>query len=91
MGYSRSPNVGNTIASILERNVKEIPALFGLNPVSQLYAVYCMWAMIGDLPIRVLLRRFFVSEATQAFQSLSSKEYTLKWEFPKIGGPNIVP
>ena len=31
---SRSPKVGNPIASILKRNVKGIPALFGLNPVS---------------------------------------------------------
>ena len=32
--YSRSPKVGNPIASILKSNVKGIPALFGLNPVS---------------------------------------------------------
>ena len=32
--YSRSPKVGNPIASILRTNVYGIPALFGLNPVS---------------------------------------------------------
>ena len=32
--YSRSPKVGNPVASILKSNVKGIPALFGLNPVS---------------------------------------------------------
>ena len=32
--YSKSPKVGNPIASILKGNVKGIPALFGLNPVS---------------------------------------------------------
>ena len=32
--YSRSPKVGNPIASILNSNEKGIPALFGLNPVS---------------------------------------------------------
>ena len=32
--YSRSPKVGNPIASILKRNAKGIPALFGLNRVS---------------------------------------------------------
>ena len=32
--YSRSPKVGNPIASILQSNVEGIPALFGLNPVS---------------------------------------------------------
>ena len=32
--YSRSPKVGNPIASILKSNVQGIPALFGLNPVS---------------------------------------------------------
>ena len=32
--YSRSPKVGNPIASILESNVYGISALFGLNPVS---------------------------------------------------------
>ena len=32
--YSRSPKVENPIASILKSNVKGIPALFGLNPVS---------------------------------------------------------
>ena len=32
--YSRSPKVGNPIASILKSNVKGIPALFVLNPVS---------------------------------------------------------
>ena len=32
--YSRSPKVGNPIASILKSNGKGIPALFDLNPVS---------------------------------------------------------
>ena len=32
--YSRSPKVGNPMASILKSLVKGIPALFGLNPVS---------------------------------------------------------
>ena len=32
--YSRSLKVGNPIASILKSNVSGIPALFGLNPVS---------------------------------------------------------
>ena len=32
--YSRSLKVGNPIASILKSNVLGIPALFGLNPVS---------------------------------------------------------
>ena len=32
--YSRSPEVGNPIASILKINLWGIPALFGLNPVS---------------------------------------------------------
>ena len=33
--YSRSPKVGNPIASILKsNNAQGIPALFGLNPVS---------------------------------------------------------
>ena len=32
--YSRSPKVGNPIASIPNGNVQGIPALFGLNPVS---------------------------------------------------------
>ena len=32
--YSRSQKVGNPIASILKSNVQGIPALFGLNPVS---------------------------------------------------------
>ena len=32
--YSRSPKVGNPIASILKNNVLGLPALFGLNPVS---------------------------------------------------------
>ena len=32
--YSRSQKVGNPIASILKSNVWGIPALFGLNPVS---------------------------------------------------------
>ena len=32
--YNRSPKVGNPIASILKKNVYRIPALFGLNPVS---------------------------------------------------------
>ena len=32
--YSRSPKVGNPIASILKSNVKGILGLFGLNPVS---------------------------------------------------------
>ena len=32
--YSRSPKVGNPIASILKTNVWGIPALFGLHPVS---------------------------------------------------------
>ena len=41
--YSRSPKVGNPIASILnlKSNVWGIPAQFGLNPVFQLYGVYC--------------------------------------------------
>ena len=34
MYYSRSLKVGNPIASILKSNVWGIPALFGLNPVS---------------------------------------------------------
>ena len=32
--YSRSQKVGNPIASILKSNVEGIPALFGLNQVS---------------------------------------------------------
>ena len=32
--YSRSPKVGNLVALILKSNVEGIPALFGLNPVS---------------------------------------------------------
>ena len=32
--YSRSPKVGNPMASILKSKVKGIPALFGLIPVS---------------------------------------------------------
>ena len=32
--YGRSPTVGNPTASILKSNVYGIPALFGLNPVS---------------------------------------------------------
>ena len=32
--YSRSPKVGNPIASIVKRNVYGIPALIVLNPVS---------------------------------------------------------
>ena len=32
--YSRSPKVGNPIASVPKSNVQGIPALFGLNPVS---------------------------------------------------------
>ena len=32
--YSRSPKVGNPIASILKSHVQGIPALFDLNPVS---------------------------------------------------------
>ena len=32
--YSRYPKVGNPIASILKSNVQGVPALFGLNPVS---------------------------------------------------------
>ena len=32
--YGRSPKVGNPIASILQSNAEGIPALFGLNPVS---------------------------------------------------------
>ena len=32
--HSRSPKVGNSIASILKTNVWGIPALFGLNQVS---------------------------------------------------------
>ena len=32
--YSRSPKVGNPIASILKSTVEGIPALFGLYPVS---------------------------------------------------------
>ena len=32
--YSRSQKVGNPIASILKSSVKRIPALFGLNQVS---------------------------------------------------------
>ena len=32
--YGRSPKVGNTVASILQNNVWETPALFGLNPAS---------------------------------------------------------
>ena len=32
--YSRSPKVGNPIAPIHKSNAKGIPALFGLNPVS---------------------------------------------------------
>ena len=32
--YSRSPKVGNPVASILKSHVQGIPALFGLNPVS---------------------------------------------------------
>ena len=34
LGHSRSPKAGNPIASVLKSNVKGIPALFGLNPVS---------------------------------------------------------
>ena len=34
--YSRSPKVGNPMTSILKSNVKGIPALFGLNPVSNI-------------------------------------------------------
>ena len=36
MVYSRSRKVGNPIASILQGNVYGIPALFGLNSVSNL-------------------------------------------------------
>ena len=32
--YSKGRKVGNPIASILKSNVEGIPALFGLNPVS---------------------------------------------------------
>ena len=40
--YSRSPKVGNPIASILKSNVKGIPALFGLNPVSN-FTGFTVW------------------------------------------------
>ena len=47
--YSRSQKVGNLIASILKSNVEGIPALFGLNPVSN------FWASTVDLAGRVVL------------------------------------
>ena len=37
--YSRSQKVGNPIASILKSNVWGIPALFGLNPVSNFMGI----------------------------------------------------
>ena len=37
--YSRSPKVGNPIASILKSSVQGVPALFGLNPVSNFVGV----------------------------------------------------
>ena len=36
--YSKGQKVGNPIASILKSNVLGIPALFGLNPVSNFMA-----------------------------------------------------
>ena len=45
MYYSRSPIVGNPIASILKSNAKGIPALFVLNPVSNF-----LWFTIGGSP-----------------------------------------
>ena len=50
--YSRSPKVGNPIASILKSNVQGIPALFGLNPVSNFMGftvgVYSFGLMAGS-------------------------------------------
>ena len=37
--YSRSPKVGNPIASIPKSIVKGIPALFGLKPVSNFMGI----------------------------------------------------
>ena len=38
--YSKSPKVGNPIASILKSNVQGIPALIVLNAVSNFFGVY---------------------------------------------------
>ena len=48
--YSRSPKVGNPIASILQSNIQGILALFGLYPVSNFMGltVYAFWgALVG--------------------------------------------
>ena len=46
--YSRSPKVGNPIASILKTNVQGIPALFGLNPVSNFMGFAVEFGGSGD-------------------------------------------
>ena len=50
LGYSLSPKVGNPIASSLKSNVWGIPALIGLNPVSNFLGStirFCVFALKG--------------------------------------------
>ena len=44
--YSRSRKVGNLIASIFKSNIQGTPALFGLNPVSNLLGCTVILAVI---------------------------------------------
>ena len=45
--YSRSPKVGNSMPSILKCNVKGIPALFDLNPVSNFLGLTSIGTFAG--------------------------------------------
>ena len=49
--YSRSQKVGNPIASILKSNVKGIPALFGLSPVSNFMRLTIRLAVASPLTL----------------------------------------
>ena len=53
--YSRSQKVGNPVASVLKSNVKGIPALFGLNPVSNFtgFALESQRGSLKDSPCRL--------------------------------------
>ena len=54
--YSRSPKVGNSIASILKSNAQGIPALIVLNPVSKVSgpAIPCSCSRLSILEASML-------------------------------------
>ena len=65
--YSRSPKVGNPIASTLKSNVWGIPALFGLNPVSNFMGFIVLFGKILRTPNTV--SRIFGNSQVDALTS----------------------